>query len=131
MKMKKNNKGFTLVELIVVLCIFGIIMGAILNIIKPTNEVYSDANDTMHTNVIGSGIAEYIDDELRYATNVLVIHNYNGVPKVDNAGKVGNYDSLVEVAYTDCFIIDNHNPRGANLDSYDPNADTVVNNFGS
>lgn len=33
--MNKNRKGFTLVELIVVVTIFGVILGAILNMIKP------------------------------------------------------------------------------------------------
>ena len=35
--MNKNRKGFTLVELIVVVTIFGVILGAILNMIKPAN----------------------------------------------------------------------------------------------
>ena len=42
--MNKNRKGFTLVELIVVVTIFGVILGAILNMIKPANNVYHDAD---------------------------------------------------------------------------------------
>ena len=38
--MNKNRKGFTLVELIVVVTIFGVILGAILNMIKPANNTY-------------------------------------------------------------------------------------------
>ena len=45
--MNKNRKGFTLVELIVVVTIFGVILGAILNMIKPANNVYHDADATM------------------------------------------------------------------------------------
>ena len=71
--MNKNRKGFTLVELIVVVTIFGVILGAILNMIKPANNVYHDADATMESNVIGSGLIDYLDDELRYSTNVLVL----------------------------------------------------------
>ena len=73
--MNKNRKGFTLVELIVVVTIFGVILGAILNMIKPANNVYHDADATMESNVIGSGLIDYLDDELRYSTNVLVLYN--------------------------------------------------------
>ena len=54
--MNKNRKGFTLVELIVVVTIFGVILGAILNMIKPANNVYHDADATMESNIIGSGL---------------------------------------------------------------------------
>jgi len=125
--MKKNNKGFTLVELIVVVAIFGIILGAILNIIRPTQEIYNDTDETMHTNTIGSGLAEYIDDELRYATNVLVFENYAGVPEVTNTGLVGNY----KCEFTNCLVLDNRNLRGSNLKGFSSSADTVANRMGA
>ena len=59
--MNKNRKGFTLVELIVVVTIFGVILGAILNMIKPANNVYHDADATMESNIIGSGLIDYLD----------------------------------------------------------------------
>ena len=62
--MNKNRKGFTLVELIVVVTIFGVILGAILNMIKPANNIYHDADATMESNIIGSGLIDYLDDEL-------------------------------------------------------------------
>ncbi len=127
MKLNKNNKGFTLVELVVVMAIFGIIMGAILNIIRPTNDVYNDVDDTMHTNVIGSGVAEYIDDELRYATNVLILENFPGVPTVSDAGKLGNYD----VSFTNCLVFDNRNLRGTNLKNSPTTKDNVANRMGA
>ncbi|MBR1423145.1 MAG: prepilin-type N-terminal cleavage/methylation domain-containing protein [Ruminococcus sp.] len=128
MNNKMNKKGFTLVELIVVMAIFGIIMGAILNIIRPTNTIYNQADTTMHTNVIGSGIAEYLDDELRYSTNVMVLRNFKGVPVVDTAGHIGNKS---DVAFTDCLILDNRNVRGSSNKDFDPSADTTSQKFGS
>ena len=52
---KSNKNGFTLVELIVVVVIFGMIMGAILNFMKPANEIHNDTQATMDANVISSG----------------------------------------------------------------------------
>lgn len=127
MKLDQNKKGFTLVELIVVVCIFGIILGAILNIIRPTNEIYNDADETMHTNTIGSGLAEYVDDELRYSTNILILENFAGVPEVSTTGKVGNCDCQ----FTNCLVFDNQNLRGANLKNYTGDNDTVAKRMGA
>ena len=55
--MNKNRKGFTLVELIVVVTIFGVILGAILNMIKPANNVYHDADAPGAAPVLRSGHA--------------------------------------------------------------------------
>ena len=117
MNNKKNKNGFTLVELVIVMCIFGAIFACILNFIKPANQVHNDTQATMDANVITSGLIEYMDDELRYATNVLVLENFLGVPEVSSSGVVGN----TGVSYTNCLVIDNVNPRGFLLSSYDPN----------
>ena len=69
--------------------IFGVILGAILNTIKPATNVYHDADATMESNVIGSGLIDYLDDELRYSTNVLVLKDYIGVPDVSTSGTIG------------------------------------------
>ena len=110
----KNKKGFTLVELIVVLAIFGMIMGVILNMIKPTQEIYNDTDATMETNLKGSALVNYLDDHLRYATNILVLENYCGVPQVSTSGTLGSGTT----SYDKCIIIDNNNLRGYSLKSY-------------
>jgi prepilin-type N-terminal cleavage/methylation domain-containing protein len=122
MNIKKNKNGFTLVELIVVVCIFGIILSAILNFIKPANEIHNDTQATMDANVISSGLIEYMDDELRYATNILVLKDYLGVPQVSSDGRVGSNP----VQFTNCLVIDNNNPRGYSDKSYDPNEDDTA-----
>lgn len=115
--MNKNRKGFTLVELIVVVTIFGVILGAILNMIKPANNVYHDADATMESNIIGSGLIDYLDDELRYSTNVLVLKDYIGVPDVSTSGTIG----ASGVTYSNCIVIDNNNLRGYSLKNYSGN----------
>ena len=125
--MNKNRKGFTLVELIVVVTIFGVILGAILNMIKPANNVYHDADATMESNVIGSGLIDYLDDELRYSTNVLVLKDYIGVPDVSTSGTIG----ASGVTYSNCIVIDNNN-RGYSLKNYSGNdTDTAAKRMGA
>ncbi|RGI35683.1 prepilin-type N-terminal cleavage/methylation domain-containing protein [Ruminococcus sp. OM07-17] len=128
MKMNKNRKGFTLVELIVVVTIFGVILGAILNMIKPANNVYHDADATMESNIIGSGLIDYLDDELRYSTNVLVLKDYIGVPDVSTSGTIG----ASGVTYSNCIVIDNNNLRGYSLKNYSGNdTDTAAKRMGA
>lgn len=126
--MNKNRKGFTLVELIVVVTIFGVILGAILNMIKPANNVYHDADATMESNVIGSGLIDYLDDELRYSTNVLVLKDYIGVPDVSTSGTIG----ASGVTYSNCIVIDNNNLRGYSLKNYSgSDMDTAAKRMGA
>ena len=122
MNIKKNKNGFTLVELVVVVCIFGIILSAILNFMKPANEIHNDTQATMDANVISSGLIEYMDDELRYATNILVLKDYLGVPQVSPDGRVGDNP----VQFTNCLVVDNNNPRGYTDKSYNPDDDDTA-----
>lgn len=125
---KKNKNGFTLVELIVVVCIFGIILAAILNFIKPANQIHNDAQATRDANVISSGLIEYLDDELRYATNILVLKDYRGVPEVSDTGYVGTYG----VPFSSCIVIDNAHFRGFGTPDYsNSNDDTTAKRMGA
>ncbi len=115
---KKNLNGFTLVELIVVVSIFGMIMVAILNFIKPANELHNDTQATMDANLISSGLIEYVDDELRYATNILILEDYRGVPQVSDKGIVAKGKDIPSIAFTNCLVLDNVNLRGYALSDY-------------
>jgi prepilin-type N-terminal cleavage/methylation domain-containing protein len=122
---KRNKKGFTLVELIVVATIMVMIMGAILNWIRPINKFYDKTQALADSNDIGSILMDNVDDELRYATNIVVLQGYQGVPKfsgsrlVDSNGKVS---SAFSAKLTDALIIDNDAVRGSQFKGYDANS---------
>lgn len=118
--MKKNNKGFTLVELIVVAAIMSIMMGAILNFIKPINEFYNSTWATTDATDIGNGVVNYLDKELRYTTNMLILEDYEGMPEVSGGYLINDSGAKSSVKFTDVIIIDNNNPRGSSLDDFDP-----------
>ncbi|SFC45596.1 PilW family protein [Ruminococcus albus] len=121
--MKKNNKkGFTLIELVIVATIMVMIMGAILNWIRPMNKFYERTQALADSNDVGSEVMDFVDDELRYATNVVVLQDYQGVPKlaegylVDTSGNI----SYTNAKFTNALIIDNENIRGSVFPDYNP-----------
>ena len=117
---KVNKKGFTLIELIIVATIMVMVMGAILNFIRPMNKFYERTQNMDDTNDICSILMDNVDDQLRYATNLIVLQNYQGVPQlsdgflVDSSGHPSFKANL-----TDVLIIDNNAIRGSQLAGYD------------
>lgn len=117
---KTNKKGFTLVELIVVATIMVMVMGAILNFIRPMNKFYQRTQSLADTNDIGSILMDDVDDELRYATNIVVFQDYQGVPSL-TGGFLTNTsgDVTFNAKFTNALIIDNENVRGSLFPGYD------------
>ena len=66
----RKFKGFTLVELIIVMAIMAIIMAALMNMMKPIRETYVDSTYYESERNTQSGIATYITESVRYATNL-------------------------------------------------------------
>ena len=126
--MNKNRKGFTLVELVIVSTIMVMILGAILNFIQPINRFYNRTLAISDANDVGTTVMSSLESELRYATNVLVLEDYEGVPKVKNGHLLTSDDKINEyskaVAFTDVIVIDNNNVRGSVLSDYDPESTT-------
>ena len=118
--MKKNNKGFTLVELVVVSMLMVMIMGAILNFITPLNGLFKSTQNTADANDIGTSVMDYFERETRYATNIVVLEDFSGMPSTKDGyllNPAGN--KAYDVLFTDVIIIDNVNNRGSMLANYD------------
>lgn len=66
----RKLKGFTLVELIIVMAILAILMAALMNMMKPIRATYVDSTYYEAERNTQSGIAQYITESVRYATNI-------------------------------------------------------------
>ncbi len=69
--MKKNVKGFTLVELIVVMAIFGIIMFGAMNLVIPVIKMMVQSDVHEGGNAAVSNISSYLENELSSAEYML------------------------------------------------------------
>ena len=73
--MKKTAKGFTLVELIIVIGLMSVLMIMVGLIMKPISQVFSDTTSYTEDRYVMDGIAQYIDDSLKYADRIFVVYN--------------------------------------------------------
>lgn len=109
---KSNKKGFTLVELIVVSTIMVMIMGAILNFIQPMNHFYTRTLYNSDSNDVGNSLMDKVEDEIRYSTNVVILKDYEGVPKVRDGFLLDSKDGKAASAkFTNVIVIDNYDFR--------------------
>lgn len=98
-KFSKNSSGLTLIELIVATAVLSVLIGGALMYTKPVSENYKETGDFTNINSITSNISDYVTDRLRYATDVLILDNYNGHP-------VTSADKINGVKYSRYFIFD-------------------------
>lgn len=110
--MKKILKGFTLIELIIVMAILTILMAAIMQMFKPIRETYVDSTLYENQRTAQSGIIQYINESLRYATDV-GIYNIEDVTDITGA--------VEEFAKAYC----NKNPS-ANQTTVEENAEVII-----
>lgn len=118
MNKKKNSSGFTLVELIVVMCLMGIIMGAVLNFIQPTASLYKTTNAYLNEEESVTMISEYLQDDLLYATGVYV---YVADPAVADDADINKVYNKIntdlaaagkdKIAPTNCIVLNNDSIR--------------------
>lgn len=73
--LKKRFKGFTLVELIIVMFILAILMSSIINMFKPIRETYVDATLYESQRTAQNGIITYVTESVRYATDMGIYNN--------------------------------------------------------
>lgn len=80
--MKKNKKGFTLIELIVVMAILTILMTAIFTMFNPVSKFYVNAADTDKRYSAIHGINNYIIDNVKFAKGVYVFANVDNIDTI-------------------------------------------------
>ncbi|MGN0601016.1 MAG: type II secretion system protein [Oscillospiraceae bacterium] len=88
--MKKILKGFTLIELIIVMAVMSILMLGIMRMMDPIRTTYVDSTYYEAQRTTQNGIATYIGESLRYATKLGV---YTGTSSSDLANAVSTFKS--------------------------------------
>lgn len=69
----KKFKAFTLIELIVAMTIFAILMAGIVRMIAPMNNAAVTSRVTNNQQTVESAVVNFIGENVRYASNLLVI----------------------------------------------------------
>lgn len=88
--MKKILKGFTLIELIVVMAVMSILMLGIMRMMDPIRTTYVDSTYYESQRTTQNGIATYIGESLRYATKLGI---YTGTSAADLSNAVSSFKS--------------------------------------
>lgn len=95
-KAKKNQKGFTLIELIVTLAIFSIILVVAGNYLFFGNNLFVKTEVKNSEKYIGDNVFEYMQRRLTYATHVEVINpDKSKDPKYTNGIKLNSDGQLL------------------------------------
>ena len=95
--MKKIVKGFTLVELIIVMAILVILMAGIMNMFKPIRATFVDSTAYENQRTSQNGMVTYITESVRYATDLGMYTN----------GEVSNVDGAVDAFITEYLKANN------------------------
>lgn len=98
-KEKKTLKGFTLIELIIVLAIFSVIMVLVMSFIDPVSRLMSKTSVRERTASYADNIGEYIDKSVRHSQFIRVFEN--GFCQTSSAG-----DELTEQQAVEAFVSD-------------------------
>lgn len=72
MEEKKTLKGFTLVELVIVLAIFSVILALVMSFIDPVSNLMKNTSIRERTAAYSDNISEYVDNSLHYAKYMYV-----------------------------------------------------------
>lgn len=117
-KKTSNSSGFTLVELMVVMCLMGIIMGAILNFIQPTAELYKNTNAYLSEEEATTTVYNYLQDDLMYVTAVYIrTSSSDDIAEVIDEVYDDSGVNLLTTPYTNCIRLDNVSVRTNGTDA--------------
>lgn len=110
MRIKKTQKGFTLIELIIVMAIFGIIMLGVMKIADPLARVMSRSSVKEQSAANVDNISDYLDHSLRYAKYMSV---YEGeLPDSGYSNTEAMVKDFVTAFYDGCIDSKFQNMKG-------------------
>lgn len=106
--MKKKIRGFTLVELIIVMFIMTVLMAALMQLMKPIRSTYVDATYYEAQRTTQNGVVQYLTESLRYATNMGIYNEMSGVSNESDAiSKFKTATGLTDESKFNIITIDN------------------------
>lgn len=85
---KVKLKGFTLVELIVVVAVFGLLLAAALSILGPVNNIFRSTVSYSEGSAMVDNVSKYVEDNLRYSNRLRI---YDSVTVGDEGAFVDKY----------------------------------------
>lgn len=118
----KLLKGFTLIELIVVIAIIGILTVGLLNMFKPIRTTFVDSTYYERQRTVQSGITQYIAESTRCATKLGIYSTSSSAKTIngssysitDSASAISAFCAQMKILPTDdayktihCITIDN------------------------
>jgi prepilin-type N-terminal cleavage/methylation domain-containing protein len=101
--MRKMLKGFTLIELIVVMAILVIMMAAIMKFFEPIRQVYNDATFYEQRRSVTNSMVKYTTESIRYAKYIGIL-NQTGIgtrsltPELTAVQAASNFRSQLQAA---------------------------------
>lgn len=92
---RKVQKGFTLVELIVVMILMGILMTAVVMILRPSQNTFRNITNKAYEEQTALNISKLLNGSLRYSTGVKVICNDGTTPAAAEINGHKKYIKLI------------------------------------
>jgi len=89
MKRKRSLKGFTLVELIIVMALFSLVMFSVAQLLSPVSKFYVRSSNFESSTACIDNMKRAIEGNLKYADRVRVYCNYN--PSTDLQAQVDDF----------------------------------------
>ncbi len=117
MDKKRTKKGFTLIELIIVMAVFSILMVAVMSIISPLTKIVKRASLQQANNAAVDNIKRYMEGSIRYADCIEV---YVGDFADFNGNSITVPAGLDEETYVARTFIENHYMNRTNPGTEDP-----------